>query len=547
MKTIFQKIGFVILFSLSIFVFSQEIYVPYRDGKFWGLSDYEGKIVISPKYDTLKFNEQDDYDFSLIHTRKNLKKGLIISGKEVLEPKYDGIHPTYKKYIVTKFTENGKELTEIFDKTGKAILEKPIEGILYSETLIEDMILFHTINQDYTQDLFIWNSREQKIVQYLFKNYYSIKLDFYEKYKMDITYKQFEKDSLTEKKYTFYDLKLSELNSKNWESLVDPQYVKRNTESNYYSSQEGVKPSSSSYYSVPPPSAPKSADYYENNGDNNDKKTTEKPVKKTTYFHIRYILENNSVYANIQKDYGEKSKKIKIDLPNSATDIKIENLKVTSGKKTILDSIYSYQNFITYRNKDKRGILIIDKPIEFDSIKTLRYINHGEFSERISFLVGNKNKKTNSYTYSILDTNQELKFPIEFDEIILNDAGGGSDFNNWTVRKNNKFGVIKPTGKIIAEPVYDEIVNKKIDGENSFLQLKKNNLYGYFSEITSGSIDLLEPIFQYRISGILHHYPYRRGIFDWSNKTYKTIVTLVDEKGNLIGYANKDGKLYFKN
>lgn len=544
MKTTFQKICFAFLFSFSIFAFSQDVYVPYRDGKLWGLSDYEGNIIINPKYDTLKFNEQDDYDFSLIHTSKNLKKGLIISGKEVLEPKYDGIYPTYKKYIVTKYTENGKQLTEILDKTGKPILEKPIEGILYSEALIEGLILIHTINLDYTEDLFIWNNREQKIVQYLFKNYYSIKLDFYEKYKIYITYKQYEKDSPTEKKYTFYDLKLSELNSKNWESLVDPQYVKRNTEFNYYGSQEGVK---SSYYSLPPTSDPKKADYYENNGDNNDKKATEKPVKKTSYFHIRYNLENNAVYANIQKDYGEKSKKIKIDLPKSATDIKIENLKVTSGKKTVLDSIYTYQNFITYNNKNKRGILIIDKPIEFDSIKVLRYINHGEFSERISFLVGNKNKKTNSYTYSILDTNQELKFPIEFDEIIINDAGGGSDFNNWTVRKNNKFGVIKPTGKIIAETIYDEIINKKIDGENSFLQLKKNNLYGYFSEITSGSLDLLEPVFQYRISGILHHYPYRRGLFDWDNKTYKTIITLVDESGNLLGYANKEGKLYFKN
>ncbi|MBP2615853.1 WG repeat-containing protein [Chryseobacterium jejuense] len=556
MKFIFsRKFTFFSLSLLSISAYAQELYIPYRDGNLWGVSNYAGSEIIAPKFDSIQFNEQDHYDFNLLHSFKDGKKGMLLSGKEVLLPEFKNIFPTYKGFIIAEY-DNDKKSRVILDKDGTKITENPVLSMWMGEKFGTSFI-FHVLNENMKEDFFVWDPKEHKISQYVFKDYYSISVvENKDAYELDIRYRKNETDPLSEVKMTMHDKKLEPVTSKNFNERIvkdtnrnrdylGSSYQETIKQPNtiyevYKGYDEGVK---SSYYSPPPP-PPSSGKKVSNGSDYQEVK------KQPIQVGVSYSIENDFPYVTYH--YNQiKNEKVtrRVKLPRGSKGIKIESLSGLPQKK-VGDTIYTYYSYMTFIHKDRNQILISEKkPTEFETIKVISPGSDSQYYGQV-FLLGNK--KNGKMKYRLINNLQQMIFPDEFDDVILNDPFYSDNYSNWTVIKDGKYGVVNPLGKYILQPVYDEIVNKKVTyGSGSFLQIKKDGKYGLLKPvIPNGSMEnnLVEPVFSYPIRNVLMSYPYRGSQYTSAGIPQGTMmIILEDEKGKLLGFANKQGQLYFKN
>ncbi|MGL6125566.1 WG repeat-containing protein [Chryseobacterium artocarpi] len=551
MKFIFsRKFTFFSLSLLSISAYAQELYIPYRDGNLWGISNYAGSEIITPKFDSLQLNEQDHYDFNLLHTFKDEKRGMLLNGKEVLLPEFKNIFPTYKGFIIAEYG-NDKKSRIILDKDGTKITENPILSMWIGEKYGRNFI-FHVLNENMKEDFFVWDPKEHKISQYLFKDYYSISiLENIDDYELGIRYRKNETDPLSEVKMVMNYNKLEPATSKNFnEKIVKDTYRNRDYFGSTY--QETIKQPSVVYevykdydegvrapsYTPPPPSTGKR--------ETNDPGVKKQPI----YVGVSYSIENDFPYINYHYNHVKNEKTTKrLKLPRGSKGIKIESLSGLPQKK-VGDTIYTYSNYMTFTHKDRNQILISEKkPTEFETIKVINPGYDSQYNGQV-FLLGSK--KNGKMKYRLVNNLQQMIFTDEFDDVILNDPFYSNNYSNWTVIKDEKYGVVTPQGKYILQPVYDEIVNKKITyGPGGFLQIKKDGKYGLLKPvIPNGSIEnnLVEPVFSYPIRNILMSYPYRSSQYTSDGTPQGTMmIVLEDEKGKLLGFANKLGQLYFKN
>ncbi|WP_415326350.1 WG repeat-containing protein [Chryseobacterium sp. MMS23-Vi53] len=562
MKFKFSKktLLFPILF-LSIPLSAQETYIPYRDGKLWGVSNFDGTEIIAPKFDSISFNEQDDYDFKLIHTFKNKKRGIILDGKEALSPEYKNIFPSYRGYIVAE-VDDEKKHRMIIDKSGAKITEQPVLSILDSESFgngySDDTYntLFHTLNDNMREDLFVWNPKEQK-VNSIYKDYYSIALrDNKKSRKLDLTYRKNESDPLSEATFISDGKTIVPYTSKNSREMI-VKYTPERGSSYYGGYQEGIKTSrygSSETYSesvtyTPPPPPPSTG-----RRSSDEVRVYEPATKTPSYVNVSYSLENDFpkiIYSyGYQKDAKKFTKRLK--LPRKITHLKIETFKGNYPQRKTADTIYTYNNYISYLNKNKKEILITEnKPTEYDSIKMLSPSRDSGY-QGVLFLLGQK--KNGKMKFSFMNGNQQFS-ATDFDELIVNEVFGSSDYSFWTIKKDGKYGVINPKGEFILKPIYDEIINKKTDnGYGNYLRLKKDGKYGFLKpSLTAPTLEVnfIEPIYDYPIRNIYLQYPYWQSVYSplsgRNRQTGTILVALEDEKGKLLGYANKNGQLYFKN
>lgn len=560
-KTIFFPILF---FSISLS--AQEIYIPYRDGKLWGLSNGEGKEIIAPKFDSLTFNQQDDYDFKLLHTFKDHKRGILLDGKEVLLPEYKNIYPTYKSYIIAEYGDD-KNRRMIIDDSGAVITEKPILSMWIGERFGTNLI-FHVLNENMKEDLFIWSKKEHKVLQSVFKDYYSISIrETKGSNELDVTYRKNESDPLTEVKMVIKENEIVPYLQKNFNEMIVKDIQKNSYYNNGY--QESVKQESREIYydnsgsgvkspsytpPPPPPSSGTSATVEIKPGRSQQEVQSER--KMPVYVTVSYSVENDIPSITYNTGFLKNKKQTKrLKLPRGSKDIKIESFREASPQKQVGDSVFVYNNYMTFDHKDKKNILITErKPTEFDTIKILSTGSESEYRGGIIFLLGNKSKKTRKIKYRLMNTQQLFIFPEAFDEVIDNDPFLSNNYSNWTVIRDGKYGVISPSGKYILEPIYDHIANKKINpGYGGFLQLKKDNKYGFLKPFSYSKIEnnLVEPIFEYPIQNVIMKYPYWPNSYSYSSDREQSnstiIVALEDEKGKLLGYATKNGLLYFKN
>lgn len=555
MKFIFsRKFTFLSLSLLSISAYAQELYIPYRDGNLWGISNYAGSEIIAPKFDSLQFNEQDDYDLNLLHTFKDGKRGMLLSGKEVLLPEFKNVFPTYKGFITAEYG-NDKKSRVILDKDGARITETPVLSMWIGEKFGPNLI-FHVMNENMKEDLFVWDPKEHKISQYVFKDYYSISiLENKEAYELDIRYRKNESDPLSEVRMTMRDNKLEPITSKNFNERIVKNVI-RNKDHYGSSYQETIKQPNVVYevykdyddnvkspYYTPPPPPPSAGERVSNDSGNQEVK------KQPIYVSVSYSMEND--FPNVTYHYNNvKNEKVakRLKLPKGSKDIKIASMNST--QKKVGDTVYIYNNYITFTHKDKNNILISEnKPTEFETIKVINPGYDSQYNGQI-FLLGNK--KAGKMKYKLINNLQQMIFPDEFDDIIFNDSFYSNNYSNWTVIKDGKYGVITPHGKYLLQPVYDEIVNKKITyGSGSFLQIKKDGKYGLLRLVApydSAENNLVEPIFSYPIRNVLMNFPYRSSQYTTTGTPLGTMmIVLENEKGKLLGFANKQGQLYFKN
>ncbi len=584
---------FIIVFS-GVNLFAQQLAIPYRDGNKWGISDVEGNLILPALYDSVTFDTHDSYNQEILFTELNGKKGLIVKGVEVFKPEYLSIVFKQNIYIATKDVNNQYEL-HIADQTGKEILDHSFvlltslkEHSFYSKVQTEKgserskvnyLVTLSLINRDNKKSVLVWDVQQNKITQWLFKDYYSISdPSYYDHSELQYRYKIKADSPLQEQIFDIKDGQFVVIHLLNKEQLSEILIPKE--EISGYSGGSGSGNGSGSGKGVGKRSSNRSEDYSERIGLNSDYDMivespaikgvpdsdtslvapNEVPVKEKPKEYISKTVEYSLLNSKIIFETALRNNpKIKgateVPLKGKISDLKLNKIGYTEVKSTKADTIFYYKNFITYRNGSKYGVLIGDdssRAREFDTLIVKQYTSHLEFRGKLSFLVGNRDKKTKKMKWSIMDSDLEMKFPFDYDQIIDNNPYGGEDLNQWTAIVDGKYGIINPNGTVLLTPEYDEIVSKKNNfGSNIFLQLKKGNLYGVYIRERDKKIEIYPALYPYPIDKIYFNYPFQKdGFSELTNEQKQQSImlfSLINEKGKPMGYANKNGTFYFKN
>ena len=126
--------------------------------------------------------------------------------------------------------------------------------------------------------------------------------------------------------------------------------------------------------------------------------------------------------------------------------------------------------------------------------------------------------------------------------------------SNYYTKIGNKFGIVQIDGTEFLKAEYDEInENNKYESYRTIkkvLDIRKNNKFGVVYQNTQNyKLELIDAIFDYEIKNIYLDFPRSYPKKSASKQVPKkiTLLSLKDKRGNLVGYANANGMLYFKN
>ncbi|MRX68977.1 WG containing repeat-containing protein [Flavobacterium resistens] len=537
-----RKLQFIFLLLINV-SFAQEIAIPYRDGKKWGICNAEAKLLIEPKFDNVQFYTFWG-DYRVLISEVKGRKGLIINGKEILPPVYESISRKNDLYIAVKL-ENGQKKTEVILSDGKSILAHPITEIIVNENFDNKFQFFHVLNLDFTESLFIYDPASKTISQWLYEDVYSLDLLRIKDIKqVNFKVKRKQNDGVSLETWDFSELPKKSSRSKTYyknEADLMALFMKK-------SPQESGS-GSGSY----------SGDYVVR-GDTGDVLTVDEPVgsgenkstvvKEPVYMQNEFKIENDKLVLLAQNDKNNGPKKtVSVPLKVPVGDMELKYYTTLNRKN---DTVNYFKNIVFYKKNNKKGVLFSSKTknlVEFDTIaKQGTWFYDEQKNNKLVFTVGNKDAKTNKFKYSFYSSDQKLLFPVHFDELKLSILKHDDGIKTFVVKTGNKYGIVLNSGHEIIKPEYDEI--KEFQSSNStaaLVQVKKADKYRFIIQKYSEELNQKTVFFDYPLKDIMLNYPKK----EWESSEGITqtinLLELVDENKNLVGYASDNGILYFKN
>jgi len=554
----------VLLFNL-LSVSAQDIAIPYRDGEKWGMCNQDGKILIEPKYDRLVFRENYDSDFQTVYPKIKNKTGLIIKGKIIFDAKYSQIYEDRENYVLVS-DENNNKTTEIVNKEGKSILKKPIIEIISTDRVTENLILYHVLNTDFTESVFLLSEKTNAIEQWMYEDYYSLFIlkKVGGRYNLAFISKKTQNDALETDVWNFEKppyVKTKKMLYETEENYLAQFYRKakgktndyENGSSSGYSSRDIKGDVDSDYLAVEEISESKSW-----SGDSKAPVDMGEPNSGVTkkprpYFQYTLNKENEKLFLETKQGYGKDAQKNNIPVTRKEA---IKNSEIVNYylEKNNKDSVQNFRNIAYYKTKNKIGVIFptnTKKIIEFDTIvKAFNNIKTNQVDTETSFVVGNKISKTNLFKYSLYSNVRGLLFPIQFDEMSNIQMRINNGNIVYKTRIGNKFGLIESNGKELLKTEYEDFKHPGYNSNSNFVTksylLKKNNKFGliYHNDFTYKD-EIIDAIFDYEIDDVFVNYPNKKSNVTTNSKT--TIVSLKNTDNEIIGYANSNGMLYFKN
>lgn len=546
---------FLSIVSLFVFqnIFSQEIYIPYRNGNLWGICNEKADILIEPQYDKVEFERGYDAKSNIFYTTKNNKKGLVVNGKIIADCIYDII---YKKEELFVLIQNNKS-TEIITFQGQQVLNFAVLTAKI-ENFKNNLLFCEVVHQDYSESIFLLNGKNYTIEQWLYKNYYSLNILKTKAEFISINAKKTANDGLVTESWNFSKLPVEKAPQN--QNIWQVKYLdKFNTVAEKYRSKYDIDKGSYSG-SGSGNGAGRIREYIDDIAVVEDIKADRFPdavydlpssqqnISKTISGYTSFSKSNSGISLDITLYNTPNSKKSKM-LPYK--DFEIVNVAYRYKNQ---DTLINCSNYLKVKNKEKQGVVVAQKPLEivyFDTIlKSYYYYN--DTDNGTSVIVGNKDKNTWKYNLFLLAKNSTS--PYWYDEIIeLKDTNYKTKY--LKVKNNNQYGLMATNGEIVLKPEYEEIdfeaTNRYYDESYHYLKkTKKDNKYGAIY-LVNGSIRVVEPFFEYPVVAVDANYPRENNRY-YSNNTNKVLNTIVlltikDNSGKLIGYANSNGTLYYKN
>ncbi|MEI7508127.1 MAG: hypothetical protein WCJ62_01530 [Flavobacterium sp.] len=554
-----NKNHFLILLMLSFWgqAFCQEIGIPYRVGTKWGICNEEGKIILEPKYDSLDFSGYDTNQ-DVLTPKINNKEGVIIAGKVLFEPVYDHIYCSNNLYFTTKF-ENNSKISDVFDAEGKSILKNPVIDVLSNKKVTDRIYTFHLLNKDYTETFFFYDIVNKKIIQTIYENYASINFirrqsDYFS---TSFLVKKNANDPLiteawdvTKLPNTITKTKLLYRTEKEYLEKFLKYSRRQNSSGDYSGSGSGSL-------------RMETDDNVVVKGDYNDiaveaPREENRQVNKTVSISYNLNIKNNKlVLSTYNQNQNKPLPDVLIDLKVPTQNIELKNQSFNLKRN---DTISYFQNYVQFKNKDKYALIFpsnLKKIIEFDTIaKNSNSISDNNNNRDVILLVGNKDKKTNQFKYSLYSNQKGLLFPMQYDNLTYAKKLYANNGNsNYYSKIGDKLGILQIDGTEFLKAEYDEInENNRYESYGAIkkvLDIKKDNKFGIvYQNPQTYKLELIDAIFDYEIKNIYLNFPkinYPKGNDSKGISKKITLISLKDKRGNIVGYANANGMLYFKN
>lgn len=552
-----KKIIPTLLISVySIVLHAQEIAIPYRDGTKWGMCNPEGKIILEPQFDQLEFKQNYDSDYRTVYSKLKDKTGLIIDGKILFEAKYSQLYFDDENYVLISEDASTKA-TAIVDKKGNSILKKPIVEIIASEHITETLKLYHVLNKDFTESVFILNKKTNVIEQWLYEDYYSVQIlkKVGGRYNLVCNTKKLEKDALQTEVWNFEKapyVKSKKVLFQTEDQYLEQFYKKAKTKSTNYSGYG----SGSGSGDVMVDQGVEDAIYSVERGDRDIAVEMDESVgtkKPQLYFNYSLQNDNGNLLLETKQEYSKVPKKFTTQVKRKEP---LKNLEIFnySYYKHTNDSVLNYRNIAFYKTKNKVGVVFPDevsRVIEFDTIiKSFAQVNKNNTFEEVTFVVGNKGNKSNAYKYSLFSSKKGLFFPLQFDEIVKFQYKNNNGNVVYKTKVGTKFGLIESNGNVLLKTEYEDFKRPSYNSHSTNVTktylLRKNNKFGliYQNEATYKE-EIIDAVFDYEIDDVLINYP-NKARYATSQSNLK-LVTLKNADNEIVGYANANGTLYFKN
>lgn len=486
--------------------FSQ-VLVPYRSGKLWGLADTLGKIKLVPQYDEIDASVTSDYwklmkrGYQFFVVRKGKHYGLLNRTQIIMEPKY------HKLRLDSLFVEEdnsdpknptlGGSRVMIYDLRGKLLIADTVQQVeAINNKSLGRNLLFSVMAEHKKAGIFWYDSKEQKILQWVIKNVNYVAASTNQD-QLGVYVQQDPKGP-----ETFYSI--------------------------------DFKPQSKAYQAklaaVPRPQAQIS---YE------EMRRSSGPGSSVENFFVRdiefKIIKGNIIQLRRDGHYQDRRTKadtIKFNIGcdtawvskflfgGSLTSHSTYSYNTNSRLKAT-DTGFNFQDYLLYRKNGKLGV-IIEQAVIPPLYDEIRYFMAGIY-EKPYFLVART--VAGKQKWGVVKSDGTLVLPIVYDEIIRGNGGGGS----WVLKKDNLYGLANYLGKIIVPATYEHI----IPGEHfSGFLIEDKGKYGFINP-WEGMFAVCKPVFSYKIQG-----PAWFGNY--------AVWELVDSNGKSLGYGDGKDFLYFK-
>lgn len=548
------------LFVIFQSVFSQEIAIPYRDGNLWGICNETGKILVEPKFDKLEFPNTSENSNDYMISKLNGLEGLIINGKEILTPKYTSIYDDNGLFHV-KSTEN-ESRADILLPNGTSIFEKPLAKILYQTKIEKNKKLFHVLNQNLTESVFILDMDNYKTVQVLYDNYYSIsyirtRSDIVNRNEMLFVLKKSAKSDLLAERWSGTKIPLDKVSS-DFRYLKEEEYLQFFASKYYGSSDDGYasnlgngskgEPMEVVEYSGSADmieEAPMAIPYDER------MVVSESPENKIKNLNHNLVKKDNKLFIESYSNRDYKNKKIE----EIIVDVPVSDVKLPYGSFTFKTENGSdnYNNFIRYQKKGKTIIILpndLKNKITFDFIDERNFpVKENNIIKEIVFLVGKKDKN-NQLKYGLYSNVRKQIVDFIYDEFKNIQFYFNDGKMLFKIKQNDKYGLIQTDGTILLPTNFNDLteVNNNYRSGTKVFQVQNGNKYGLIF-LTSSEVKIIAPVFDYPIKGVIAKYPeFKNHNLHKNINAVKTIslIELKDESGQFMGYATFDGTQFFK-
>lgn len=462
---------------LSVFVLcinqvllaQESIYIPYRNGDFWGFADTSRNIVVKPFSNNIGRYKNDLFEVGLPDRRGIIHK----SGNFILDTVYSNTTLYNFKLIgASKKNEGGQIIKKLFFENGQEITSKNIS--LESIYLNGELVVVK--NEDNHLGLIVISDTENRQFKYLLDHNYS-NISVNNETQKVTAYKK-EIVSM----FSYFDNKLSPL---------------PNQKISYNSKEVPV------FDNIP----------------------VSKPKNVVQVYNS--LVRTNNKLVRINKNSVTNAKKI--DTLNVDYNLhSILNISNEKGKRAFV---------VVSKNGSQFGLLNSEGQLILDTVyASITEVVSSETMNQIYF-VTKKNGK-----WGIVDANKKTLYNFEFDEIKRPVRNNTSIDKGMIVKKNGFVGLLDNKGSEIIPIVCDEIYYERIRGHKS-LVLIKDQKFGLFQWEVSGINEdrnysqknvLFMPKFEMQPIGMLFMAKF-------------PLVEFRNKKGEILGFGDKKGRIYFEN
>lgn len=544
--------------------FSQKsaVYIPYRVGNLWGVSDTSGKIVLKPAYDAIYLSGEShpaSYQVTLpepmMLAMKNGKCG-VVSDREIIPTKFDWLYSPNGDYFLTvvRSDQQGRPRKSMYDARGRCLIPEGYD--LNQELNIHEVSSVKGSIPEFVYLLLLSDSAGRKHVlvaeasraridfKWLLKDLYSANVAT-SSGRLPVTLR-IRKDgsgSMREEQTIMLNQ-----DGTGYELASPPNETGRYGQSGTIhgfgtgSGSGRIEAERDDAIAIPEPAV-----------ETKEAQSAQQPLpKKLPVVHFRYMVKDEALILYRSDPQGRIVGTQEVPAPKGLTGLKIlYTSSIFNYRDTLQDTIRVFGNWIFGKQGNQTAIYFAhDLPgISHDSLLMIRQYDGS--GARPLFLYGDR-KSDGSIPLGFLDAQGRVQVAAQYDSVNLAPlhqlryGKSTSDVeSNWLIYKKGQTGLSDRFCKLILPVEYDQI---RILQQHSGYSLFQCTLKGMHQVLLLpvGSNPLLSNLNRYLLTT---DYPASgfilRGRRLLKNASF-ILVMLQDANGVRKGFVSMTGRKYYR-